>query len=135
MVESIDWNDGADDAPQRPRSGLWGRLWRTITGRRDLVSAAALRGVYRERAHLVALLAAWHTSHIGYTDPTTPEWAVVTIELPTGQASWHIAPDDMDLFQHVQQVTRYARSWDGHTTDEKYRRVDAFAAQLAERPF
>lgn len=127
------------DTPVRPsaaRAGdFWRRFWRTLTGQRDVVPAAALNAAYRERAHLVALLAAWRNSHIGYTDPAAPNWAVVTIELPTGQACWHIAPADMDLFAHVRPTPRYARGWDGHDTDEKYRRIDEFAAQLAEGPF
>ena len=41
-----------------------------------------LDATYRERAHLVAHLAALHPSHIGHTDPAAPDWAVVTIETP-----------------------------------------------------
>ncbi|MFJ3812572.1 hypothetical protein ACIPWE_40215 [Streptomyces sp. NPDC090073] len=77
--------------------------------------------IYRERAHLVAHLAAIYPSAIGYTDPEEPEWAVVNISLPTGQACWHIAPDDMDLFEHV---TKANYVWDGHTTEQKYGRLD-----------
>jgi hypothetical protein len=84
---------------------------------------AALSATYRERAHLVALLAALHPSHIGHTDPAAPKWAVVTIETPAGQMTWHIAERDMDLFTHVQPTTRICRGWDGHTTDEKYARM------------
>lgn len=83
----------------------------------------ALNAAYRERAHLVALLAALYPSHIGYTDPAEPGWAVVTIETPAGQLSWHIAPGDLPLFEHVQPTSRISRGWDGHTTDEKYERV------------
>lgn len=79
--------------------------------------------VYRERAHLVAHLAALYPSHIGHTDPEEPEWAVVTISLPTGQATWHIAPDDMELFGHV-RTDIVGDPWDGHDTSEKYRRLD-----------
>jgi len=44
-------------------------------------------------------------------DPSEPEWPVVYFELPTGQASWHLP-------QHV-------LAYDGHTTEEKYRRLAA----------
>ncbi|MFJ2267773.1 hypothetical protein ACIOHO_15630 [Streptomyces sp. NPDC087849] len=84
---------------------------------------AALDATYRERAHLVAHLAAIHPSHIGHTDPTAPDWAVVTVETPAGQMTWHIAERDMDLFTHVQPTNRICRGWDGHTTDEKYQRM------------
>ncbi|WP_406501545.1 hypothetical protein OHA04_27400 [Streptomyces sp. NBC_01590] len=79
--------------------------------------------LYRERAHLVALLAALHPSHIGHTDPNLPDWAVVTVETPAGQMTWHIAERDMDLFTHVQPTNRIYRGWDGHTTKEKYARM------------
>lgn len=82
--------------------------------------------VYRERAHLVA-----HPSTIGYHDPNEPDWAVVIIDLPTGQASWHVSPDDMDLFGHVQRSE--ANTWDGHSTEEKYARIDAHTRALAQR--
>lgn len=82
-----------------------------------------LDATYRERAHLVAHLAALHPSHIGRTDPTTPDWAVVTVETPAGQMTWHIAERDIDLFTHVQPTNRICRGWDGHTTDEKYARM------------
>lgn len=79
--------------------------------------------VYRERAHLVAHLAARYPSTIGLTDPSAPDWAVVTIETPAGQMCWHIATDDYDLFEHVERSLD-AR-WDGHTTEEKYERLRA----------
>jgi hypothetical protein len=56
-------------------------------------------------------------STLGYAcgarvESSQPEWPVMYIELPTGQVSWHIP-------QHV-------KGWDGHTTPEKYSRVDAY---------
>ncbi|MCX5431897.1 hypothetical protein OHU11_30060 [Streptomyces sp. NBC_00257] len=82
-----------------------------------------LDATYRERAHFVAHLASLHPSHIGHTDQNLPDWAVVTIETPAGQMSWHIAPRDMDLFTRVQPTNRICRGWDGHTTNEKYQRM------------
>lgn len=87
--------------------------------------------VYRERAHLVAHLAAVYPATIGYHDPDEPEWAVVVIDLPTGQASWHVSPDDMDLFESVPLSS--VNTWDGHTTEEKYARLDAHTRALAQR--
>lgn len=76
--------------------------------------------LYRERAHLVALLAhdyrgAWQE------DPENPGWILVYADLPTGQVSWHIAPADRDLFENL----RFAPDivWDGHSTEAKYGRV------------
>ncbi|HEY0935902.1 MAG TPA: hypothetical protein VGD91_19450 [Trebonia sp.] len=98
---------------------------------------ASLNAIYRERAHLVAHLAAIYPSHIGTTDSATPGWTVVTVELPTGQACWHIADGDLDLFGHVEQTPQSARGWDGHTTEEKYQRIAQLVAELhpeANRP-
>ena len=85
--------------------------------------------VYRERAHLVAHLAALYPSTIGHTDPQEPDWAVVTVDTTEGQMSWHISPDDLHLFSHVSRDNPTA--WDGHTTAEKYARLDALTARLA----
>lgn len=46
-------------------------------------------------------------------DQSEPEWPVVYIELPTGQVSWHLP--------------QHERAWDGHSTEEKYRRCREFA--------
>jgi hypothetical protein len=85
--------------------------------------------VYRERAHLVAHLAAIYPASIGLTDPAEPDWAVVTIRTPQGQMCWHISPDDYDLFEHVERSLDAA--WDGHTTEEKYARLDRLTARKA----
>jgi hypothetical protein len=105
---------------------------RQLAAAREALASATIRatraeverdGAYRERAHLVALLAALHPSHIGYTDPAAIDWLVVTIETPTGQMSWHIAERDRDLFEHVRLVPAVHNVWDGHTTEEKYARL------------
>ncbi|MFD5709471.1 hypothetical protein ACFWHW_03600 [Streptomyces pharetrae] len=87
--------------------------------------------VYRERARLVAHLAAAYPSTIGYHDPEEPDWAVVIVDLPTGQASWHVAPEDMDLFAHVQLSE--INTWDGHSTEEKYARLAAHTYALTQK--
>lgn len=80
-----------------------------------------LRNVYRERAHLLAFLAAITPASIGETDPDTPGWPVLTLDGgENGQMSWHIAPDDADLFHHVPKGDV---PWDGHSTEEKYQRL------------
>jgi hypothetical protein len=88
------------------------------------------RLVYRERAHLIAHLAAMYPSAIG-TDPAEPDWPVVYIALPTGQVSWHIDKSDMDLFAAIPVGT--APAWDGHSTEEKHRRLDEWTQRLAAR--
>lgn len=75
---------------------------------------------YRERAHLVALLAAHYPAEL-HEDPDDEGWAIIYVKLPTGQASWHLSPQDQDLFPHVRYGGMF--EWDEHTTEEKYRRI------------
>lgn len=89
---------------------------------------ADLNGAYRERAHLLADIAARHPSHLAYSDSDVPTWPVLTIEPDTGQMCWHINPDDLDLFEHVTWGDAFAIGWDGHTTEEKYQRLRALTA-------
>lgn len=42
-----------------------------------------------------------------------PDWPIVYIELPTGQVSWHMP-----------QYGGAVDPWDGHSVEEKYRRID-----------
>ena len=85
--------------------------------------------LYRERAHLVAHLAAIYPSHIG-TDPSEPDWPVLYIDTDAGQLSWHISTADLPLLTHV---SRGEACWDGHSTQEKYRRLDSLTRTLAVR--
>ncbi|MBT2505132.1 hypothetical protein J7I98_04315 [Streptomyces sp. ISL-98] len=82
-------------------------------------------GAYRERAHFVAYLASLYPAHIGHTDPDAPDWAVVIVQTPAGQMSWHVTTRDMDLFEHVPRSYPSLPGWDGHTTDQKYERLRA----------
>lgn len=49
-------------------------------------------------------------------DPDEPEWPVAYIELPTGQVSWH--------------MPQHPNPWDGHSTEEKYRRCRAYKESM-----
>lgn len=102
----------------------------STTGEEPTAALTPEETLYRERAYLVAFLAAYYPSSAGYTDERTPEWLVVTVELPEGQASWHISAADEYLFEHV---PRHDTLWDGHTTAEKYARVARCTAALAAR--
>lgn len=108
---------------------------------RDLAAAGepapaeeALRPVYRERAQLVAHLADQYPSVIAFSDPNEPEWPVVYVDTPAGQCSWHLALADLDLFGHVEQVPADdpRAVWDGHSTEEKYRRLAALHVRPPE---
>jgi hypothetical protein len=93
----------------------------------------ALTAVYRERAHLVAHLAAQHPALIAETDD---DWPIIFIETPAGQLSWHLNRADLDLFGHVERVEEgdeRGACWDGHSTAEKYERLRALTADRAEQ--
>jgi hypothetical protein len=83
--------------------------------------------IYRERAYLTAFLSKVYPSRLSYSDPNEPDWAVLYVESPEGQLSWHISPNDMDLFSHLAIVPGV--KWDGHTTDEKYERLGKLNGQ------
>jgi hypothetical protein len=78
--------------------------------------APALDQDYPRREVLV-LKAMLMARHLGYPagyriDPQEPDWPVAFIELPTGQVSWH--------------MPAFPVAWDGHTTDEKWARIETF---------
>lgn len=83
-----------------------------------------LNAAYTERAHLLSFLSTWAESVLSYNDPKEPTWAVLYVNVPTGQMTWHIAPSDMHLFNHVPVVPGddLRAQWDGHDTEEKYKR-------------
>ncbi|MFJ9128905.1 hypothetical protein ACIRJS_32870 [Streptomyces sp. NPDC102340] len=92
-----------------------------------------LSAAYRERAHLVALLAAMTPGAViaPATDVDEPGWQIAYLTIGDRQASWHIAPRDSDLFEAIAHVpTDHPRAqWDGHTTEEKYEHIAALARQ------
>lgn len=88
--------------------------------------------VYRERAHLVAYLAAAYPSAMK-VDFAEPDWPVVYIQTPRGQLSWHVARDDLPLFAHVPWDHDDKWTWDNHTTEEKYARLDALTTELTQK--
>jgi hypothetical protein len=83
---------------------------------------------YLERNRVVAALAKCFPSGVARTaiEGWSEDWhGCVYIDLPTGQASWHFHDSQAHLFAGLPP---YTKPWDGHDTDEKYRRVDALAA-------
>lgn len=77
--------------------------------------------VYRERARLVAGYTHRWPSVITEADDYPGMW-IVFIVSPCGQLSWHLTETDLDLFAHVRRVDAW--EWDGHSTAEKYDRLD-----------
>jgi hypothetical protein len=102
----------------------------------DITRLTAERdGAYRERAHLVALLAAMTDGAVitPATDIDEPGWQIVYLNLGGRQASWHISPRDADLFRHVERVDSNdpRGHWDGHTTEEKYAGIAALSGHTS----
>jgi hypothetical protein len=95
-------------------------------------------GAYRERAHLVALLAGLTRGAVIAPAPDVdePGWQIVYLTIGSHQASWHVHPRDADLFAHVERVEADdpQAQWDGHTTEEKYERIRQLAAARTGGP-
>jgi hypothetical protein len=102
--------------------------YKRVCDERDYLRAA--QGVlYRERAHLTAFLAACYPS-AQCPDRDDDEYRLLYVTTPDGQLSWHVHTDDADeLLGHVPHDE--AAEWDGHTTEEKYRRLEALVCTLA----
>ncbi|MEU3979663.1 hypothetical protein AB0465_18360 [Streptomyces griseoviridis] len=81
--------------------------------------------LYRERAYLLGGYVGMFGGVFSHTDLQAPEYPVLYIETPKGQTSWHIHPDDKDCFDGLKVPTVKEYPWDGHSTEEKYMRIQA----------
>jgi hypothetical protein len=96
--------------------------------------------VYRERTFLIAaLVTLWRHYEVdalppsargrgawlGWSESFEPNWRwCVYLDLPGGQVSWHIHTSELPLFDGVPRMPGNPEyNWDGHSTDEKYRRI------------
>jgi hypothetical protein len=105
-------------------------------GARNRVAEAlrAKDGAYSERDRLVCALSkmfpSWLARHPDSDASWDDDWRwIVFVQLPTGQASWHIHDSERGWFDHLSVG---ANSWDGHTNDEKYARLAKLTAAKAE---
>jgi len=92
---------------------------------------ASKNRAYLERNQLVAALSRILPAHLMRHTPDDPIWEgdwrwIVCIEGPTGQMTWHIHDSHLPLFAHLKKKPN---NWDGHTTDEKYARLEKFNAE------
>ena len=92
-----------------------------------MTAADDLNAAYRERNTVVAALirVGGYPSFL-VPAPDAEGWWIVYAETPEGQVSWHVAAADLDLFWGVPAA--HAK-WDGHDTEEKYRRVNHLEAR------
>lgn len=84
---------------------------------------------YSERNRLVAVLAKLFPSSLERHPEEDKDWDadwrwIVYVILPTGQCSWHIHDSELALFDHVPRECK--QRWDGHTTGEKYARIERY---------
>lgn len=100
----------------------------TTTTGEESPAAAERDAAYRERAELLAWLAALHPADAVITeahDVDEPGWLLLYLYAGGRQLSWHIAPRDAELFRGVPRVpaSDARAAWDGHSTSEKYARI------------
>lgn len=109
-----------------------------VAGVRDLIHATATDEVYRERAHLLALLArVVGADNAAFTTaPDDPAWWLLGLRVGGRVCTWHVADRDIDLFDHVPHVDPTDRRvrWDGHTTADKYRHLRSAWSALDDDP-
>lgn len=91
------------------------------------------RELYRERAHLLGLIAAHYPAVLVETAPDLPAYALLLVDTPHGQITRHINPRDLDLMAHVPRVdTDDPRAqWDGASTWLTHVRLRNLAADVA----
>jgi hypothetical protein len=103
---------------------------------------------YWERNQLVCALSKIYPSSIGKHNSTDKSWDkdwmnIVYITIPVKcnnnfpvamdyivkpmQISWHIHKSELPMFKHLK---RSKDKWDGHTTEEKYKRLSFLHIQL-----
>ncbi len=60
-------------------------------------------------------------------DPHEPDWPVLTVDLPDGQVGWHLPKQEL-----VGNWPKYKKPWDGHSNEEKRRRISSFIHPIVE---
>jgi hypothetical protein len=95
--------------------------------REQLAAAEAERdGAYRERAYLLAWLAALYPAVlVPALDVDEDGWQILYLTAGGQQLSWHIHPSEAELFKRVPRIAADdpRAQWDGHSTPEKYGRI------------
>ena len=81
---------------------------------------------YAERDRLVCALSKLFPSHLQRHPESDTTWDndwrwIVCIHAPTGPMTWHIHDSEFEWFKHLRIMRQH---WDGHTTDEKYGRLE-----------
>lgn len=100
------------------------------------VAKEAADSVYDERARVLAVATKMAQSlglrcglarHPDSDETWDDDWrTIVFLDLPTGQASWHLHDSQVAHFDHLGPYD--GGPWDGHSTVDKYDRCEAFCA-------
>ena len=87
----------------------------------------------RQQAHLLGWLAALNSSVVA-PDGDHPGTLVLYLIAGGWQMRWRIAPEDADLFDHVELVAPHdpRARWDGHSEEQTLLRIRSHAAVLAD---
>jgi len=106
-------------------------VWLNAFSSENKMFREKMEGAYTERNRLVAFLADIFPASVfeDKGDDETPPSSIKTvyIDTPAGQMSWHFMPRDEHLFMHLPDFTG---QYDGHTTEEKYRRLDTLGREF-----
>jgi hypothetical protein len=88
---------------------------------------------YSERNKLVKFLTMLYPSCLGKHEESDTSWDkdwmnIIFLETPEGQLSWHIHDSELPMFKHL----KYNKDikWDGHTTEEKYKRLEKLGKEV-----
>lgn len=91
---------------------------------------------YWERNQLVAYLSKCFESWLEKHPVEDKEWEynwrnIVFISFPEGKYSWHIHDSEMKYFSHLE--SKEGNSWDGSTTEEKYKALGSSIEKKHEK--
>lgn len=106
-----------------------GSKWRVYTqesGKKSIVASVSseeeARLLSSDYMKIMREIAETDGTYIYPNRPFDNDWRnVIIVDLPTGQASWHVHDSEMELFQHLPR--NQGRVWDGHSVEEKYARL------------
>lgn len=95
---------------------------------------AAKDDAYTERNRVVAVLSKLWPSHLARHPEEDTTWerdwmTIICLHSPVGQLTWHVHDSQRFLFAHLSEG---AAHWDGHTTKEKYRRLESVSAEASQ---
>lgn len=97
---------------------------------------AEKNGAYTERNQLVAALSKLLPARLERHQKEDEDWEddwrwIVFIDASAGQMSWHIHDSELPNFDHLNRES--GNSWDGHTVEEKYKRLGAIDGDTRAR--